>query len=96
MRALAMWATNSKRGLIPGTIGITITVTEYNPGTKTYHAVSSTAFRPAGVPLPATAYRRLESAPVSLVRPFVLAALTEREPCRDARHRCSTGESDER
>lgn len=93
---MATWATNRKRGLIPGTIGITITVIEYNAGTKSYHAVSSTAYRPAGVPLPATSYRRLESAPVSMVRPFVLAALTELKPYRGTRRRASAGNGDER
>ena len=83
---MAIWATNSKRGLVPGTVGITITVIEYNAGTSTFQTVSSAAYRPTGIPLPTATYRRLESVPVSPVRPFVLAALTERRPYRGTRH----------
>ncbi|MEY9911407.1 hypothetical protein ABIA35_007659 [Catenulispora sp. MAP12-49] len=93
---MATWAANRKNGLMPGTIGITITVIEYDAGTKSYHPVSSTTYRPAGVPLPTASYRRLESVPVSPVRPFALAAMTERKPYRGTRRRSSAGNGDER
>lgn len=83
MHAMAMWAANRRRGLIPGTIGITITVIEYDADAKSYQAVSTTDHRPAGVPLPTASYRNPESVPVSPVRPFVLAALTEHKPNGD-------------
>lgn len=95
MRAMAMWATNGKRGLIPGTVGISITVIEYNANTNSYKTVSSAAYRLDGVPQPAETDRQPESAPVSLVRPFVLAGLTERKPHRKARHRSSCSDRDE-
>ena len=96
MRAMAMWATNGKRGLIPGTVGISITVIEYNAGTNSYKTVSSAAYRLDGVPQPAVPDRPARSAPVSPVRPFVLVGLTERKPHRGARHRSSRSEGDER
>lgn len=93
---MAIWATNRKRGLTPGTIGITIVVIEYDAGTKSYQAVSSTAYPPADFSLPATFYRRPESAPVSPVRPFVLAALTQHNPYSGTRRRLSADDGDKR
>lgn len=92
---MAIWATNRKRGLIPGTIGMTITVFEYDAGAKSYREVSSTAYPPADFSLPETSYRRPESAPVSLVRPFVRAALTERKPYRGTRRRTAASDDGE-
>jgi len=92
---MAIWATNRKRGLIPGTVGMTITVLEYDAGTKSYQEVSSMAYPPTDFSLPATSYRRLESAPVSLVRPFVRAALTERKPYSGTGRRFSVSDGDE-
>ena len=91
---MAIWATNEKRGLIPGTIGITIVVIEYHAVTNSYETVSSVAYRPSEVPLLAMAYRRLESAPVSLVRPFVRAGLLELGAGHGTRRRFPTGEGD--
>ena len=93
---MAMWATNGKRGLIPGTVGISITVIEYNSGTNSYKTVSSAAYRLDSVPQLAVPDREAESAPVSPVRPFVLTGLTDRKPHRRPRHRSSHGEGDER
>ena len=93
---MAVWATNRKRGLIPGTVGITITVIEYDAATRSYETVSSSAYRPNGIPLPSSAYRLLESAPVSLVRPFVRAGLTELEPGRGTRRRFPASGGDAR
>ncbi|ACU77370.1 hypothetical protein Caci_8550 [Catenulispora acidiphila DSM 44928] len=93
---MAMWATNGKRGLIPGTVGITITVIEYYAGTNTYQKVSSAAYRLDGVPQPATPHRSAESAPVSMVRPFIVAGLTERTPQRGGRRRSSASDGDDR
>ena len=96
MRAMAIWSTNRKRGLVPGTIGIRIAVIEYDANTKSYQAISSTAYPPADFSVPTTSYRRLESAPVSLVRPFVLAALTQRNPYRGpCRPRSSANDGEE-
>ena len=92
---MAIWATNRKRGLTPGTIGITIAVIEYDVSSKSYQAVSSTAYPPADFTVPATSYRRLESAPVSPVRPFVLAALAERKPDSGTRRCSSASDGDE-
>lgn len=92
---MAIWATNGKRGLIPGTVGITITVIEYNAGTNSYQTVSSAVHRLNGVPQPATPHRLIETAPVSLVRPFVLAGLTERIPYRGTRRRSPVSDGDE-
>lgn len=93
---MAMWATNGKRGLIPGTVGISITVIEYNAGTNSYKTVSSAAYRLDGIPQPAVPDRQAESDPVSLVRPFVLAGLTERTPHRGARRRFYRSDGDKR
>lgn len=93
---MAMWATNGKRGLIPGTVGISIAVIEYNAGTNSYKTVSSAAYRLDGVPQPTVPDRQAESAPASIVRPFVLAGLSERKPHRRARHRSSRCDGDER
>ena len=93
---MAMWATNEKRGLIPGTVGISITVIAYNAGTNSYRTVSSATYRMDGVPQPATPHHLTEPAPVSMVRPFVLAGVTERMPYRGTRRRSSRSEGDER
>ena len=93
---MAMWATNGKRGLIPGTVGISITVIEYHASTNSYQTVSTAAYRLDGVPEPATAHRATEPAPVSPVRPFVLASLDERLPYRKTRRRCADSDGGER
>lgn len=93
---MATWATNTKRDLIPGTIGITITVIEYDSDTNSYRTVSSAAYPPTADLWPAASYRRPESAPVSPVRPFVTAALTEPKPGRGTRRRSPASDGDER
>lgn len=93
---MAIWATNSKPGLTPGTIGMTITVIEYDASTKSYQAVSSTAYPPADFTVPATSCRQPESSPVSVVRPFVLASITERKPYRGTRRRSPVSDGGER
>jgi hypothetical protein len=92
---MAMWATNGKHGLIPGTIGISITVIEYNARTKSYRTLSSAEYRLDGVPQPATPDRLTEPAPASLVRPFISKGLTERTPYRGTRRRFSASDGDE-
>ena len=92
---MAIWATNEKRGLIPGTIGSRIAVIEYDAHTKSYQAISSTAYPPALFLLPVPSYRRLELATVSAVRPFVLAALTQRNPYRGTSPRSSEEQIDD-
>ena len=93
---MVIWATNEKRGLVPGTIGITIAVVEYHPATNSYETVSSAAYRPSDFPFSAPAYRTPESAPVSLVRPFVRAGLLELRPGPGTRRRFPTGAGDDR
>jgi len=65
---MAMWATNGKRGLIPGTVGISITVIEYNAGTNSYKTVSSAAYRLDGVPQLAVPDRHARLAAMAVVR----------------------------
>ena len=93
---MAIWATNEKRGLIPGTIGISIAVVEYDAATDSYETVSSAAYRPNDMSLSAMASRMLESAPVPPVRPFVHASLLEFGPGRGTRRRSPAGDGDGR